>query len=170
MKSGHSYRLLANLTLVVCLLACREARIDEMTPGGGIMTGELECWLRLQFDEAPAGIDPTNVRVVFRSDALQNDTEFDWTYIAANDVIHGAEFGSGNRPNPATVANTAPPPDDIVKVKFPLYAKRRLSSPPTGALWLEAELWWGGKRQDRQKSDIRRLYRPEDDGSTLPGY
>lgn len=162
--------ILAGLGLCTALLACNEATIDDMTAGGGIMTGELECWLRLEFDEPPPGIDPTNVRVVFRSDALEEATEFDWTYIASNDVIHGAEFGSGNRPNAQTQPSTAPPTGEIVKVKFPLYAKRRLSSPSVGALWLEAELWWGGKKQDRSRSDIQRLYRAEDDSSTLPGY
>ncbi|MBW2244635.1 MAG: hypothetical protein JRH01_21855 [Deltaproteobacteria bacterium] len=163
-------RLLAGLSLCAVLLACHDARIDSMVPGGAIMTGELECWLRLSFDEPPAGIDPTEVYVVFRSEALEEETEFDWAYISANDVVSGSDFGSGNRPNTQTTAATPPPVDEIVKVRFSLDAKRRLTSAPIGPLWLEAELWWGDQLQDTSKGDIRRLYRSEDDPSTLPGY
>lgn len=163
-------RILAGLSLGVALLACHDARIETMVPGGAIMTGELECWLRLEFDEPPAGIDPTEVYVVFRSEALDEDTEFDWAYISSNDVVSGADFGSGNRPNTRTHADTPPPVGETLKVRFPLDAKRRLLSAPLGPLWLEAELWWGDELQDTSKSDIQRLYRSEDDRSTLPGY
>jgi len=156
-------RLLAGLSLCAVLLACHDARIDSMVPGGAIMTGELECWLRLSFDEPPADIDPTEVFVVFRSEALEEETEFDWAYISANDVVSGTDFTQ-------TTAATPPPAGEIVKVRFPLQAKRRLTAVPIGAVWLEAELWWGDKLQDTSKGDIRRLYRSEDDPSTLPGY
>ncbi|MCP3983118.1 MAG: hypothetical protein GY723_01940 [bacterium] len=166
----HVFRALTCICLGVGLLGCQDASIDSMVPGGALMTGELECWLHLRFDEPPAGIDPTDVFVVFRSEALDEETEFDWEYIAANDVVSGTDFGSGNRPNTDTTAATPPPIGETLKVRFPLDAKRRLTSASIGALWLEAELWWGGEQQDHSKSDIQRLYRSEDDPSRLPGY
>ena len=107
-------RLLILLVLVVGSFGCVNAEIDEMVAGGHIMNGELECWLKLGFDEPPADIVPTDVIVRFHSDALDGVTEFDWAFIA--------------------------------------------------------ELWWGGEKQDTAKQDIRRLYRAEDDPSTVPGY
>lgn len=166
---SRDLRRLLPLVLVVGLFGCANAEIDGMTAGGHIMTGELECWLKLVFEEPPADIDATDVTVRFHSDALDEVAVFDWAFIAEHDVTSGKDFGSGNRPNLATNAQASPPVGEIVKVRFPLYAKRQLDV-ADGPIWLEAELWWGGEKQDTSKKDIQRLYRGEDDSSILPGY
>ena len=96
-----------------------------MTPGGNVATGQLECWLTMEFKNMPDG-DARDIRVHFSSEALQDDAEFDWSYIAAKDVIKGENFGDGNRKNEATTPESEPPLGQPLKVKFPLAAKRRL--------------------------------------------
>ncbi len=153
------------LVLWLAILGCSDAKIDRMSSGGNLLSGELESWLVLEFKEYPAGGDPRDVVVRFHSEALGGTEEFDWNYIANRDVTTGEQFGSGNRPNRATTAAEHPPLGQPVKVKFPLYAKREIIA-GNGAIWLHAYLYWGGVRQDSAKQDIRRLYSPAD--STTP--
>jgi hypothetical protein len=138
-------------------LGCADAKIDNMIAGGNIGSGELECWLVLEFDRYPDGRDPRDVTVRFHSIALDGMPEFDWSYIAARDVVSGKAFGSGNRPNEATTAHDNPPLEQPIKVKFPLYAKREIET-RTESVWLHVDLYWGGVKQDSMKRDIQRLY------------
>jgi hypothetical protein len=155
------------LLLWVASLGCSNAEIDRISAGGNILSGELESWLVLNFQSYPDGVDPRDVVVRFHSEALDGTEEFDWGYIAGSDVIAGERFGSGNRPNHATTAAEGPPLDQPLKVKFPLYAKREILT-SNRRIWLHADLYWGGVRQDSAKQDIGRLYSPEDSKTPNP--
>ena len=158
-------RLLTALTLVLAagLVACSDAKIDNMVPGGNIGNGALECWLTLQFEKLPQGADPKDVTVRFHSVALAGEPEFDWAFIAGRDVTPaGGKFGSGNRRNDATSAQTDPPLGQPVKVKFPLDAKQEIAI-VSDSVWLHADLYWGGVKQDSMKRDIQRLYSADDE-------
>jgi hypothetical protein len=159
-------RILRPLHLVLLLawlamLGCSNAKIDKMIPGGHIGSGELECWLVLEFDSYPNEADPRDVKVRFHSVALSDTPEFDWAYIAGRDVVSGERFGDGNRRNEATTAATEPPLGQPIKVKFPLYAKREIEV-RGDEVWLHADLYWGGVKQDSAKRDIQRLYVSKD--------
>ena len=149
------------LLIWIAMLGCADARIDNMIPGGNIGSGELECWLVLEFDSYTDGADLNDVSVRFHSNALDDTPEFDWAYIAERDVISGKRFGDGNRRNEATSAASEPPLGQPIKVKFPLYAKRELET-RTHEIWLHADLYWGGVKQDSMKRDIQRLYGSKD--------
>jgi len=155
------------LLLWVTSLGCSDAKIDRMSSGGNILSGELESWLVLEFQSYPSGADPRDVVVRFHSDALEGTEEFDWAFIAARDVVSGEKFGSGNRPNRATTADDNPPLGEPLKVKFPLYAKRELEA-DGGGIWLHADLYWGGTRQDSAKQNIGRLYSPAESKTPNP--
>jgi hypothetical protein len=153
-------------TLLVALPACnmidvalgRHAKISEMVPGGNVGSGELECWLTLQFDRYPDGIDRRDVRVRFDSIALHEAQEFDWRYIANHDQLpRGTKFGSGYRDNTSTEPRKDPPLGDPFKVRFPLRAKRRIEDAPK-TIWLTAELYWGGKKQHSFRRPLEHVY------------
>src|SRR3990172_8348486 len=58
------------------------AKMSSMAPGG-ILTGQYNCWLTLDFRKYPEGINPKDVRIVFSSVTLEKGTEtFDWDFIA----------------------------------------------------------------------------------------
>jgi hypothetical protein len=145
-------------------LACNPfaaANVTEMTPGGNVGSGALDCWLTLEFARLPAGSDARDVRVRFHSLALERPAEFGWDYIAANDVIaNGAGFGSGYRPDAGTTPDSPPPLDRPIRVRFPLDARRVIESAPD-TLWLEVELSWGGRRVAGAKRTIEHVYRRE---------
>lgn len=149
------------------MTGCGNAKIDNMIAGGNLGTGELECWLVLKFDRYPDGVDARDVKVRFHSKALDDTPEFDWAYIAERDVTSGKEFGSGNRPNKETTAASDPPLGQPLKVLFPLHAKRELET-RTSAIWLHADLYWGGVKQDSMKEDIQRLYAPKGSEESHP--
>jgi hypothetical protein len=164
-------RILRPLPLVflliwLAMLGCADATIDNMIPGGNIGSGELECWLVLEFDSYPDGADLRDISVRFHSNALTDTPEFDWAYIAERDVISGKRFGDGHSPNQATSAASEPPLGQPMKVKFPLYAKPELET-STNEIWLHADLYWDGVKQDSMKRDIQRLYGSKDDPWTI---
>lgn len=139
-------------------VAFASAEIEEMIPGQNVGSGELDCWLVLRFDEYPKGIDPKQVRVRFASEALEQPAEFDWAFIARNDVVaNGTAFGSGHRPNPNTRPDTVPPLNQELRVRFPLRAKTSVES-SSSRLWLNAELFWGSKRQDSERRTLDHVY------------
>ncbi len=143
---------------VIDLVLGRGARLTEMTPGGNVATGEIDCWLTLQFDRYPKGIDPRDVKVVFQSPALAGAAEFGWKYIASHDrTPNGDSFGSGYRVNEATTENDDPPLAMPIKVRFPLNTLQTIENAPS-PLYLEAELWWGGTKQDKIKHTIDHVY------------
>jgi hypothetical protein len=144
---------------VVSLL--RDAEITRMVPGSNLGTGDLECTLVLEFGEPPAGVDPTDVRVVFESPALAGPVEFDWDYIARHDVrAQGTSFGSGYRKNEATTPHMGPPSDEPIQVKFPLGGRDRFQA--RGHPTLTARLLWGGESQHSASRTIEHVYQRED--------
>ncbi len=56
------------------ILGCSDAKIDRMSSGGNLLSGELESWLVLEFKDYPTDGDPRDVVVRFHSEAL-NGTE-----------------------------------------------------------------------------------------------
>ncbi|MBW2712937.1 MAG: hypothetical protein JRC77_04225, partial [Deltaproteobacteria bacterium] len=157
------------LLLLVCLAAvgCGNAKIEKMVGGGNVMSGQLECWLDLNFKSIPSGIDPRDVKVRFSGAALAREMEFDWTFIADHDVVKlGTKFGSGYKSNPASTPDSDPPLNTPMRVKFPLIANQVVDQ-LWPQIWVKAELYWGGKKQDSAKVDVQRLYKSE--GGT-PGF
>lgn len=153
------------LALATSLAGCNlieavfsDASVSGMVPGGNVATGGLDCWLTLEFESLPDGIDPRDVRVRFESLALVEPAEFDWAYIASHDrLAKGQKFGSGHQPNEATRPDTDPPLGSPLKVRFPLNARRRIDDMPT-PLWLEAQLFWGGVKQGSERRTIEHVY------------
>ena len=144
----------------------RDARISEMVPGGSIATGQLDCWLTLEFIEPPEG-DPLDVLVRFDSMAMSRPMEFDWSFIAGRDVrTQGGAFGSGHRANADTTPSDAPPIGVPIRVKFPLQAKEYIEMSRVGSLYLTADLYWGGVKHHSVRRTINHIYTP-DDGSFL---
>jgi hypothetical protein len=136
----------------------RGASISAMAPGDNVSTGELDCWLTIDFDSVPKGVDPRDVRVRFSSIALLEPAEYDWSYIASHDVVpNGGGFGSGYRAATNTQPDTAPPLGEPVKARFPLKARRKIENAPS-TIWLEAELYWGGRKQDTLRRTIEHVY------------
>ncbi len=158
-----------NLCLLICLVAvgCGNAKIEKMVGGGNIASGHLECWLDLNFKKLPSGIDPRDVKVLFSGAAVAREVEYDWEYIAEHDVVQrGTKFGSGYRPNTETTPDSDPPLNMTIRVKFPLEAQQVVEQ-FSSKIWIKAELYWGGKKQDSDKEDVQRLYQSE---SGTPGF
>ncbi len=144
----------------------RDARISEMVPGGNIATGQLDCWLTLEFIDPPEG-DPLDVVVRFDSMAMPRPMEFDWSFIAERDVKpRGDAFGSGNRANGDTTPSDAPPIGVPVRVRFPLHAKAQIEMGRVESLYLTADFFWGGVKHHSVRRTINHIYAP-DDGSFL---
>ena len=141
-----------------------DARIIAITPGQSINGGDLDCWLTLEFDEVPSGIDPQDIKVRFESVALVEPSEFDWAYIAAHDVVSaGDHFGAGYNENLATSPDGPPPAGMPVKVRFKLHPKEKLENKPD-TLYLHATVFWGGQREDSTKRAIEHVYASTPDG------
>ena len=145
--------------LCAAALGCSDAKLSNMIPGGNVATGRLDCWLTFEFESPPSGVDPRDVRVRFSSVALVEPAEFDWAYIASHDYLAKSEgaFGSGNTQAQHTTPDGAPPVGEAIKARFPLRAKQEIENAPS-PLWLEAELWWGGKKQDSLKRTLEHVY------------
>ncbi len=136
----------------------RHASLTHMSPGGNIGDGQLECWLTLEFQRYPKDADLRDVKVRFESIALAEPAEFDWSYIARNDKIaRGQRFGSGYREAEMTSPGKPPPLGEPTKVRFPLRAKKVIDNAP-GVLYLEADLYWGGAKQDSLRAAIEHVY------------
>lgn len=136
----------------------RHAKISNMVPGGNIANNQLDCWLTLEFDRYPDGADLRDVRVRFESVALEEPAEFDWVYIASRDVVAaGTDFGSGHRKAEETQPGEDPPLGKPTMVRLPLRAKKKIENAPS-PLWLEVELYWGGKKQDTERRTLEHVY------------
>jgi hypothetical protein len=143
---------------VIDIVTGHGAEITNMTPGGDISGGGMDCWLTLEFKGLPEGADARDVRVRFESVALEEPAEFDWAFIASHDKISaGDAFGSGYHNNSETTANTDPPLGQPIKARFPLKARTEIANAPS-PLYLEAELYWGGKKRDSAKRTIGHVY------------
>jgi hypothetical protein len=142
----------------------RHAKISKMVPGDSIGGGGLDCWITLEFERYPDDVDLKDVRIRFESIALEAPAEFDWNYIASRDVIAaGTKFGSGYHEAVETQPGQKPPLGKPTKVRLPLRARRMIENAPS-TLWLEAELYWGGKKQDSEKRTIEHVYASTPDG------
>lgn len=154
---------LAGCNVIEAVLG-QHAKLTEMVAGGNLGTGELECWLTLEFASYPEGVDPRDVRVRFSSIALAQPAEFDWSFIADHDrKAAGTAFGSGYRSADDTNPSEPPPLGEPLKVKFPLSAKRVIENAPR-TIWLKAELYWGDDRQDSLKRTLEHVYVSEPNG------
>jgi hypothetical protein len=140
----------------------KHASLDKMVPGDSV-GGDFNCWLTMEFDRYPEGVDPTDVHVRFTSVALEQEAVFDWDYIAEHDYLArsaGAKFGSGNVVAEDTSAGAPPPLAEAIKVRFPLEARSVIEDMPS-TLYLQAELYWGGKKQDSVRRTIEHVYARE---------
>lgn len=136
----------------------RHATLTHMSPGRNLGGGELECWLTLEFTRYPKDADLRDVKVRFESIALAEPAEFDWAYIARNDKIaRGQRFGTGYREAEMTSPEKPPPLGEPTKVRFPLRAKLVIDKAPA-VLYLEADLYWGGVKQDSLRAAIEHVY------------
>jgi hypothetical protein len=136
----------------------RRAELSNMAPGASDGSGELECWLTLEFKRYPEHGDPRDVRVRFESIALAEPAEFDWSYIASHDKLTREDgFGPGIHEAETTRAGSSPPLGQPTRVRFPLRARRVIEDAPS-ALYLEAELLWGGERQDALRQTLEHIY------------
>lgn len=139
----------------------RHAHISRMVPGTSVTSGQLDCWLTLEFKRYPEDVDLRDVRVRFESIALAGPAEFDWHFIATHDKLaKGHAFGSGYREAEMTSPAKPPPLGQPTKVRFPLQAKSVIEDAPR-ILYLEAELYWGGKKQDSVRHTIEHAYATE---------
>jgi len=140
------------------------ATISKMVPGGNVGSGQLDCWITLEFDRYPDAPDLRDIRIRFESIALEEPAEFDWAYIASRDVVSGgSDFGGGHRDASETQPGENPPLGKPTKVRLPLRAKRKIEDAPS-TLWLEAKLYWGGKEQDSERRTIEHVYSSSPDG------
>ncbi len=138
----------------------RHAHLSNMVPGQSVTGGDLQCWLTMEFDRLPEGIDHRDVVVRFTSVALERPVEFDWQYIASHDLIvpdGGQAFGAGHQRFEASKPSQPPPVGQAFKVKFTLPAKQTIENAPD-TLYLEAELVWGGQSQDSTQRTIEHVY------------
>ena len=143
---------------VIDAISAKPIRIARMVPGANVATGGLDCWLTLEVREWPSEAAAGDLRVRFSGLALEEPAEFDWAFIAANDVVSaGSELGSGHVPATATRPDAPPPPGASIKIRFPLDAKSQLESAPE-MLELEAELLLGGRRVDHEQRSIEHVY------------
>ena len=162
----RAFAVAAAAALAVAAAGCgflRSAEISSMTPGGNIMTGNLECWLELTFSGEPPG-DPTDVEVVFSSVAMPMPQSFDWAFIAQHDQVQKGEF-QGYKFNEATQGDAPPPRDMTIRVKFPLQAHQRFRLEAGDELELQATLYWGGEKQHSVSRGIGHVYHAQ--GSAL---
>lgn len=168
--SPRPTRLLATLACGVCVAlgaaACnmidaelgRHASISRMVPGYGLTGGDqLDCWLTLEFKHYPEG-GLRDVEVRFQSIALAESASFDWAYIAEHDKLARERTnGVGYREAEMTNAGKPPPLGQPTRIMFPLRAKPVITNAPE-TLYLEAELYWDGIRQDTIRRTIDHIY------------
>jgi hypothetical protein len=135
-----------------------EATMSRMLPGRLGAGGRLDCWLTIEFERYPDGVDPHDVRVRFYSPALAEPAEFDWRYIAGNDVVaRAAAHGGAPVPQDRTRPGEPPPLGEAIDIRFPLTTRPALASLRT-PIRLQAELYWGGKSQGALQHDIEDLF------------
>jgi hypothetical protein len=137
----------------------RHAEISHMVPGAAETDGgHFLCWLTLEFKGYPPNGDLRDVEVHFDSIALAEPAVFDWAYIAAHDKLTRRDgYGSGLHEAEVTSPGSRPPLGHPTKVRFPLPAKSFIEKAPE-VLYLEAELYWGGRKQDSTRQTIEHLY------------
>ncbi len=160
---SHPTRMGLLAVVVALTLGCNRVEIQEMVPGGNVHSGQLECWLTLEFAEPPAGVDPTDVQVIFDSIALAEPAEFDWAYIASHDQV-ALGMMQGFAQNEETWPDADPPVAMPIKVKYPLRARPRLQLDTGDSLDLTATVYWGGKKVASQTRSVRHVYRSEGGG------
>ncbi len=143
---------------IVDAATSRGATLIRMMPGRNAETGSLDCWLTIEFRSYPEEADARDVRVRFYSDALSEPAEFDWDFIAANDVLADrTKLRGGHRESDRTRPAANPPLGEALKVRFPLDALPTIEQ-AASPVWLQAELYWGGEIQDSLRRSIEHVY------------
>lgn len=160
------------LGLLACGSACnlieanlaRQAELSHMVPGAAETDSDtILCWLTVEFKRYPTDADLRDVKVRFESIALAEPAEFDWEFIAAHDKLTRRDgYGSGLHEAEVTSPESRPPLGQPTKVRFPLRAKPVIDNAPA-ILYLEAELYWGGQKQDSLRQTIEHVYSPAPD-------
>jgi len=155
------------LALATSAVACnlidarfgRHAELSRMVPGASeTHSNEVGCWLTVEFNHYPADADPRDVQVRFQSMALAEPAVFDWAYIAENDLLTGREgYGSGLHNAQVTHPDARPPLGRPTQVRFPLRLKPVIDNAPA-VLYLEAELYWGGRKQHGLRQTLEHVY------------
>lgn len=158
LTASAAWILLAGSCNLIDTSLARHAELSQMVPGTAVDTGELLCWLTLEFKHYPPEADLRDVRVRFESIALAEPAEFDWEFIAAHDKLTRRDgYGSGLHEAEVTSPVSRPPLGLPTKVRFPLRAKSVIENAPA-TLYLEAELYWGGLKQDSHRRTIEHVY------------
>lgn len=158
-KGSSALRGLALAGLLGALPGCglfSDAKLSDMVPGGNIHTGQLECWLTIEFTGETAG-DPRDVVVEFDGIVLPQSQRFDWEFIATRDRIPLGMM-KGFAPNKQTEPDGVPPRNVPIKVKYPLQALQMVDLSPGQALKLRATLYWGGEKQGSVTRSVEHVY------------
>ncbi len=134
------------------------AKIREMAFGGA---GDYpKCWVTMEFKKIPPGVDPTDIKIVFTSKTLvSSPVTFDWNFIAAN-----AQVGTGDwkpRVKAEGFSPGEPPKLNLpVDVYFPMTYQDKVNlGSNLEFLSVQAELYWGGKKQDTANATIEHFYK-----------
>lgn len=140
----------AGLFALLCA-GCSDATLSEMRPG--LKGSSLQCWLTLNLKRLPKSSDVRDLKVTFSSVVLYQDETFDWSYIASHDVTSVKRKGWTGEELESFVPNddTTPEQDPALgpmKVEFTLPSREKVQVKSGDDTNLNAELYWGGKRQD----------------------
>ena len=135
-----------------------------MVPGAGLADEQLECWLTLEFKRYPKDAELRNIEVRFESIALSTAATFDWAYIAEHDKLtRNSKLGTRFREAEMTTPSKPPPLGRPTRVRFMLDAKSVITNAPQ-TLYLEAELYWDGVKQDTVRRTIEHVYARREGG------
>ncbi len=137
----------------------RDAEISYMAPGGNLHTAHLECWMEITFSGEPPG-DPRDVEVIFSSIAMPGPQKFDWAFISEHDLIRKGDW-RGYKANADTSAESNPPLETAIRVKFPLRSHDRFRVEAGDELELHATLYWGGEEQHSLSRTLGHVFAKE---------
>ena len=166
---GATGRRIGGLALAAALVGAagcglfRDAEISSMAPGEALMSGQLECWLEIEFTGDPGGSDRRDVVVEFDSLVMPAPQRFDWAFIAGADKVRRGEW-KGYKENEATSPDADPPLDVPIRVRFALASYERMQLQAGDELELTATLYWGGKQHSVSRG-LGHVYHAE--GSAL---
>jgi hypothetical protein len=127
--------------------------ISKMSAGLDTGMTALECWLTLDFKEAPSG-DLNDLVVEFEGEALIGGKQsFDWEWIASHDMT---AVGKRTR-NDKTTPDGLPPIGEATQAKFPLRARIYVDDASFN-MPLVATVYWAGKKQDKMQRSVGHAY------------
>jgi hypothetical protein len=145
------------LATAAALCGCsKDAKLSDLVPAGAT-NASMDVWLTLTFKQYPPNIDRRDVQVTFSSVALEQDSTYDWNYIATRDVLPPS-VRSGNPQNTDTSPEGEPSLTSPSKVSFTLPFRKHFVNDKGEKLRLTATLYWGGVKQDSTSKSIGHLY------------